>query len=242
MKYVHHDDRKRKSEKIIAILHDYLQGNEKNLRCLDVGCSGGIISNQLTEHFSMVVGVDIEIKMPPQPELSLPEIGTALFSEASGQELPFPDNYFDVVICAQVYEHVSDQAAFASEIHRVIRPGGICFFSGPNRLAINEEHYWLPFLSWLPHSLASIYMRTFKRGNIYDAYPLFYWQLKELWKDFNVIDYTIKLLRNPERFSVSERVDKYRWIKIIPDWILKILRPLYPNYNWILIRKYDKTL
>jgi ubiquinone/menaquinone biosynthesis C-methylase UbiE len=222
-----HDDRKRKSEKIIAILHDYLQGTEKHLSCLDIGCSSGIISNQLAEYFSMVVGVDIEINKMPVMEIPPQKSGSALFSEASGQELPFPDRSFDVVICAQVYEHVSDQVGLATEIYRVIRTGGICFFSGPNRLAVLEEHYWL----------ASAYMRMFKRGNIYDAYPLFYWQLKNLWNKFEIVDYTIKLLRNPDGFSVSERVDKHAWIKIIPDWILSTLRPLYPNYNWILVKE-----
>jgi ubiquinone/menaquinone biosynthesis C-methylase UbiE len=204
------------------------------MNCLDVGCSTGIISNHLAEYFRSVVAVDIEIKAQPDHSNHGSLKNQAIFAMASGEELPFLDNTFDVVVCAQVYEHVDDQKALATEIYRVVRPGGICFFSGPNRLAIIEEHYWLPFLSWLPHRLASLYMRVFKKGKEYDAYPLFYWQLLRLWNKFIIIDFTVRLLKNPEKFSVIDRVSRYSWIKFIPDRIIKFLKPLYPNYNWIL--------
>jgi ubiquinone/menaquinone biosynthesis C-methylase UbiE len=240
MNSIHHDNRRRKSEKIIAILQDYLRGQEKYMNCLDVGCSSGIISNDLAQYFNSVVAIDVDIKLPTGDDGLPSSNNRALFAQGNGQELPFPENSFDVVVCAQVYEHVNDQQALASEIYRVIRQNGICFFSGPNRLAIIEEHYWLPFLSWLPHSLASFYMRVFNRGAIYDAHPLFFWQLVRLWKNFKIIDYTLHLLRKPEKFSVSERVEKFSWIRIIPDVILKALKPLYPNYNWILVKKHGK--
>lgn len=240
MRIPYHDDRQRKSDKIIAILHDYLQGEEKHLRCLDVGCSSGIISNQLAKRFASVFAVDIQIPLISDNRDNMNSKESAIFAEASGEKLPFPDQSFDVVICAQVYEHVNDQKALASEIYRVIKRGGICFFSGPNRLAIVEEHYWLPFLSWLPHSLASLYMRLFNRGNVYDAYPLFYWQILKILGDFQILDYTVNLLRNPQKYYVNERVEKYSWIQFIPAWVLEALIPFYPNYNWILIKNNGK--
>jgi hypothetical protein len=99
-----------------------------------------------------------------------------------------------------------------------------------------EEHYWLPFLSWLPHSWASIYMKLMKRGKLYDIHPLTYWQLIKLWDGFTVYDYTTKIIREPHRFSVDDRVEKYGFISILPDWIINFLRPLYPNYNWIVVK------
>jgi hypothetical protein len=83
-------------------------------------------------------------------------------------------------------------------------------------------------------------MRIFNRGE-HDAYPLYYWQILKLWDDFEIIDYTFKLLRNPDKYFVNDRVKKYPWLKVIPDRFLRALKPLYPNYNWILLKKNDKA-
>ena len=36
-----------------------------------------------------------------------------------------------------------------------------------SKLAIMEPHYRLPFLSWLPNSAASLYLRMSRRGSEY---------------------------------------------------------------------------
>jgi SAM-dependent methyltransferase len=196
-----------------------------------------VISNYLAPEFNSMVGVDTNLhRLLRNGDPNFTFEGTAHFAYASGNDLPFLDCSFDIVICSQVYEHVIDQAGLANEIKRVLQPGGVCFFSGPNRLAIIEEHYWLPLLSWFPRKLSNLYMRIFNRGEFYDAYPLFYWQIRSLWRGFEIHDYNIDMLRMPDRYSVSERVNKYPWLKYVPDWVLKTIGPLYPNYNWILVK------
>jgi SAM-dependent methyltransferase len=150
-----------------------------------------------------------------------------------------PDASVDIVVCAQVYEHTADAPALVREVWRVLRTGGVCFFSGPNRLAIVEEHYWLPFLSWLPQRLADRYMRLFKRGERYDIDPLFYWQIRHLWGGFVIFDYTVPMLRHPDRFGLSERLGRLRWLSRLPAWLFRLLMPLLPNYNWILVKSKD---
>jgi ubiquinone/menaquinone biosynthesis C-methylase UbiE len=90
MRQPHQDNRQLKSEKIIAVLKDYLLGKGKSFICLDVGCGTGIISNHLAEYFSSVIAVDIEINSSETNASSL-KSGRAIFTEASGEELPFPD-------------------------------------------------------------------------------------------------------------------------------------------------------
>jgi SAM-dependent methyltransferase len=234
----HQDDRTRKAEKIQAILKDFLGQDLSQFYCLDVGCGEGVISNYLAPDFNETVGVDINLYRPVNNDDAIGvKDSKAHFSIASGRKLPISDNSFDIVICSQVYEHVIDQIGLAKEIERVLKMGGVCFFSGPNRLAIIEEHYWLPFLSWLPRKLSNLYMRLFKRGDFYDAYPLFYWQIRSLWASFEIHDYNIDMLRDPNRYFVSERVNKYSWLEYLPDWVLRFIMPLYPNYNWILVKK-----
>jgi 2-polyprenyl-3-methyl-5-hydroxy-6-metoxy-1,4-benzoquinol methylase len=232
------DDRTLKADKINSILHDIYKGDLSNCVCLDLGCSRGVISTQLARNFMIVIGIDkdyyaIRIAQGSKPTKSK----SPYYISGDGGKLPFFDGKFDIVICAQVYEHVHDPAQMVSEIKRVLKPGGLCFFSGPNRLAVLEEHYWLPFLSYLPHTIASLYMRAMHRGTVYDIFPLTYWQLTQLWNGCEIHDFTLKLLRNPKRFSVNDRVEKYKLIKLLPDWLITSLRPFYPNYNWVIIKK-----
>jgi 2-polyprenyl-3-methyl-5-hydroxy-6-metoxy-1,4-benzoquinol methylase len=231
------DDRGRKAGKIYSILQDFCDGSLYTFNCLDLGCSQGVISTQLAAHLKLVIGIDLDIISLKTAEKIKSDIAKPPFyMSANGYDLPFNNDQFDLIICAQVYEHVTDASKIIAEIGRVLKPGGICFFSGPNRLSIMEEHYWLPFLSWLPHSWASIYMKLMKRGKLYDIHPLTYWQLIKLWDGFTVYDYTTKIIREPHRFSVDDRVEKYGFISILPDWIINFLRPLYPNYNWIVVK------
>jgi ubiquinone/menaquinone biosynthesis C-methylase UbiE len=73
---------------------------------------------------------------------------------AAGELLPYPDATFYLVTCLDVLEHVADPKAVLSEMHRVLRPGGIVLTTVPNRRAFRDPHYHLPLINWLPHFLA----------------------------------------------------------------------------------------
>ena len=200
----------------------------------------GGITNNIANHFHTTIGIDIDqvaVSGAKRNKLT----SSTYYSIANGSRTPFSNNTFDVIICAQVYEHTLHQISLSEEIWRILRPGGICFFSGPNRLAIMEEHYWLPFLSWVPRSIGNYYLKLFQRGTEYDVYPLLYWQLRKLWRYFIIHDYTNHMITDPERFSVKDRVEKYAWITKISPEIIKIFAPLYPNYNWILQKPKDPS-
>lgn len=45
---------------------------------------------------------------------------------------PFEDAYFDVVIAADVIEHIKENGVFLKEIHRILKPEGELFLTTPN--------------------------------------------------------------------------------------------------------------
>lgn len=124
------------------------------------------------------------------------------------------------------------------EIYRLLRPGGVCFFSGPNRFALVEAHYGVPFLSWLPRSVAHRIVRWSGRAPFYYEHPVSWWTLKKtiLACGFEIEDYTYRLLEEPERFCM----DGY-WVRlfsklihVIPFPLRRWCTPLLPNFNLIL--------
>lgn len=55
--------------------------------------------------------------------------------------LPFPTNRFDGVICSELLEHVPSPPLVLSEIHRVLRPGGIALVCVPFLKQIHGDPY-----------------------------------------------------------------------------------------------------
>jgi ubiquinone/menaquinone biosynthesis C-methylase UbiE len=141
---------------------------------------------------------------------------------ADAGKTPFPPQSFNVIICAQIYENAQDLKTHPAEIWRLLKPGGICFFSGPNRCSPVEEHYWLPFLSWLPHPLANPYLRLAKRGTVYNVHQLYYWQLSALFRCFEVYDYTVQLFSQLARFGLTSKIKFLNLVKQLPARLMEL--------------------
>ncbi len=120
------------------ILSERLQtiiGNGKPLKILNVGAALGASSDML-QRFGTVVSLEYDKYCCEfvKQELHLD------FINGSITELPFADNEFDVVCAFDVIEHVSDHVTAVAELHRVCKPGGICFTTVPAFRWLWSEH------------------------------------------------------------------------------------------------------
>ena len=59
---------------------------------------------------------------------------------ASAEQIPFRDGVFDLVICTQMIEYAPRPLFVASEIHRVLRAGGVLLLSAPTIFPRDSEH------------------------------------------------------------------------------------------------------
>lgn len=82
----------------------------------------------------------------------------------AGENLPFADASFDLVICWDVLEHVQNPEQLLAELARVIRPGGRVLITAINRFAWRDPHYHMPVLNWLPRPLAEAVIAQRGRG------------------------------------------------------------------------------
>jgi SAM-dependent methyltransferase len=104
-------------------------------RILDVGCGLGMYVRQMREFSSDVYGVDVDPEKVAEASRTLPNIHTA-----PAEELPFPDEYFDVILLHEVIEHVANDRLAIREAYRCLRPGGHIVIYAPNRLYLFETH------------------------------------------------------------------------------------------------------
>jgi len=226
--------RARKARKILAVLTAELGEDLASYICLDVGCSSGLLTKELATRCGWTLGLDLDETSIRRAARS--RTNRLQFARANAQRLPIRDASIDIVVCAQVYEHVQDAGALVAEIWRVLRPGGRCFFSGPNRLFPIELHCGLPFVHWLPYHWAKALVRLVRGMNDYDVRSLTMGPLRRLLARFQVVDYTVDMLRAPEEYGCVEEMGRMRWMGRLPEWLLVRLVPLAPNFNWVLTK------
>jgi 2-polyprenyl-6-hydroxyphenyl methylase/3-demethylubiquinone-9 3-methyltransferase len=126
----------------------------KDLRILDIGCGGGILSEPLARLGAQVVGADPAERNIAAAKLHAESNGLAIdYRVASAEALADQGERFDIVLAMEVVEHVADVTLFVSRCAEMVRPGGLMVAATINRtlksfaLAIVGAEY---VLRWLP--------------------------------------------------------------------------------------------
>lgn len=129
-----------------------------DLKILDVGCGGGLVSEAMAKEGAHVTGIDassisIEVakRHAKQEGLNI-EYRHCLVEELGNEQK------FDVVINAEVVEHVPDQPALIKDCTRLVKPGGMLILATLNRtlasylIAIIGAEYVMGYLPKGTHS------------------------------------------------------------------------------------------
>ena len=106
----------------------------ESLSVLDVGCGGGILSEEFAKVGCCVTGLD-----PSEPSLETARKHATMegltidYRQGSGESMPFEKDSFDVVVCCDVLEHVDNLESTLREVARVLKPGGMFCYDTINR-------------------------------------------------------------------------------------------------------------
>ena len=113
---------------------------------LDAGCGGGRHCFGALDRGAHVLGLDLDFEGLRLARAGINERrGSAVRKLHGGvlkgdvSRLPFPDQSFDRVVCAEVMEHVHDYARALRELVRILKPGGTIGITVPT--ATTEQVY-----------------------------------------------------------------------------------------------------
>jgi 2-polyprenyl-3-methyl-5-hydroxy-6-metoxy-1,4-benzoquinol methylase len=97
-----------------------------DLKILDVGCGDGSIGKSLRKMGHNVISVEL----PKVAVLAKKGFGVTSIVTGDAETLPFCNEAFDVVVAAELLEHLWNPNVFMREAHRVLRPCGHLIISG----------------------------------------------------------------------------------------------------------------
>jgi ubiquinone/menaquinone biosynthesis C-methylase UbiE len=163
--------------------------------CVDLGCGDGTIIDQLDFEF-FKVGLDISYN-------ALKNVKTKNRIISRSNALPFRSNYYDLVICTEVLEHLQNEEfdLTINEIERAAKR--YILISVPYQENLSQKQILCPECGYIFHIY--MHMRSFSLS-----------QIEKLFKNFYLEQY---------KFSNTQE-------KSIPTWILKFRRKYGHRWEW----------
>jgi SAM-dependent methyltransferase len=149
---------------------DAFAQNELNIRALlgqcagtlvDCGCGDGRITSDLAAGigFSKAVGLEIDEETGRQASA----LGIEVVASDLNESIPLEDGYADAAVANQIIEHLRDTDRFLSEVHRILKPGGLFVLSTEN---MSSWHNILAaVMGWQPFSITNISALSSGVGN-----------------------------------------------------------------------------
>lgn len=114
----------------LELLQRWLPGEWRGRVVLDLGCGGGLMAAPLAAAGARVLGIDIALAALRD---GIASGGGHRAVLADLAELPIADGTADVVLLADVLEHVAAPAAVIAAAARALRPGGHLFVNTIHR-------------------------------------------------------------------------------------------------------------
>lgn len=118
-----------------------------------------------------------------------------------------------------------------------MKVGGQGYLAVPNRWMLTESHYGLAFLSWLPPTWRTPYLRIRGRGTYCDCEPLQLGQLERMFAvaGFDLHNLCIEALRVTLELEALGSIINH-FFRLTPDGILRLFLRVIPTLIYKLER------
>jgi len=125
----------------------------KNIKVLDIGCGGGLLSEPMRRLGASVVGIDASKKNIEVAKIHARKSKLKIDYKVASPEKLKTKLKFDVILNMEIVEHVEDINFFIKESSKLLRKNGVMFVATLNKtlksyvFAIMGAEY---ILKWLP--------------------------------------------------------------------------------------------
>lgn len=185
-------------KEILEVCKRHINKPLKSISVLDAGSGRGEYAAEIAKHVKNVVGVEPQANAFDDAKSRHKRIKNLKFYKSLIEDFKTTEK-FDLIISLTVFEHMPDQKKSFKRMLELLKNDGIIYLTAPNKYWVFEQHYGLPFLSWLPLPLANFYLRLTKNVDSYKdcSYSLGYFGMKKFFDKFKC-SYKFVLPFNPE--------------------------------------------
>lgn len=222
--------RRNKAMKIVEILRENTESRER-LSLLDIGTGNGEIAKYLSEYYN-VVSVDVVDQRVVQDGFK--------FVQVDGEELPFSDQSFDVVVSNHVIEHMANADKHLSETARVLKNDGIIYLATPNKLWPWEAHNRIYLFHYLPPATFNGLLKRMGRYRE-DIFLLTWWALNQkMRKTFSVRIVSDHVCKWPLKYHMPCSPFLAKILSLVPLSIYRLLTFINPTLV-VVLKKQTST-
>jgi len=208
-----------RAKEIVLLAQKYASFRKKQI--LDLGCGEGPLSYLLYKKGAKVHAIDISKEALKRMRKFTKNMKINI-KKAPAENLPYKDNFFDIIFTFDVIEHVKDYKKTFIEMNRCLKNGGYIFLEMTPYWALATGHHLYDFthlpVQYLPKKLMRWWI--FKKKAKGKETP------KQAWEQFvslNKISITqVRKLARKHNFKILEE-----------NFIFKIPRFLEVKINWI---------
>jgi len=116
-------------EKVHQYRLDIIPPSKVQGKCLDIGAGSGLFTQRIKDKGYEVIGIDYYDKAIELAQAKGIEMRKINIEE---DKFPFGDEYFDLITCFEVIEHIKEPSNMLREVHRVLKKDGYFIISTPN--------------------------------------------------------------------------------------------------------------
>ena len=144
-KKVHYEYNRIADRKRVDFISDVLKTFPSVAKVLDVGCGNGVISRHLGRMGYDVLGIDVSDKTIENAR-AIDPMPNVKFMKKSAEELVASGEKYDIVICSEVLEHLSDPGKLLTVLYDTIADNGKLIVTVPNGRGPRETFVTKPIL------------------------------------------------------------------------------------------------
>lgn len=182
--------------------------NAPSPKILDLGCAAGWNMSRFKQYGRSPIGIDV---VPDRVALAAHHGPVAI---ASGLDLPFANETFDIIYIQHVLHHIGDVDRALREVRRCLKPGGVLFL-----VETTEDN---PIIRWGRR-----------------LYPK--WLGDEINAPFYFVELKETLVQDGFKVETAAQYSVFFWLwEILPDQfpIMEKLTPLFVAIEQVLVKAF----
>jgi len=158
----------------------YLASGIPGNRVLEIGCGNGSVLYALRDKFKELHGIEFSPVRKEKAEIALKGFNPKIIEADISSELEYEAGYFDLVLWADVIEHVADLWKAMENIKRITAKGGFLITTTPNIAKIKARASFL--LGRFPSTSAKDEGFAVRKHEMFDGGHLHYFTFSMLKK------------------------------------------------------------